>query len=145
MKRTIFTLFTIIFIIVTIICVNYYSYMIDYKDILKENEEYEQYKNKEIYGIELGTLINKTIDKNTKNEVPKDEKNLFISNEENSIQIEVYMVDTEQTYKMEIFYNTGMENFIKYYGDIKFKCSKIEYHKNTKRIKYLLFEQIQSS
>jgi len=145
MKKTIITLFTIILIVVTIICVNYYSYMIEYKTILKENEEYEQYKNKEIYGIELGTIINKVIDKNTKNKIEKDEKNLFIANEENSIQIEIYMIDSEQTYKMETFYNTGMEKFIQYYGDIKFKCSKIEYHENTKRVKYLLFEQMQTS
>jgi len=145
MKKTIITLFTIILIVVTIICVNYYSYMIEYKTILKENEEYEQYKNKEIYGIELGTIINKVFDKNTKNKIEKDEKNLFIANEENSIQIEIYMIDSEQTYKMETFYNTGMEKFIQYYGDIKFKCSKIEYHENTKRVKYLLFEQMQTS
>ena len=145
MKKIIIMLFTIILIVVTIISVNYYSYMMEYKIILKENEEYEQYKNKEIYGIELGTIINKTIDKNTKNEVQKDEKDLYIANEENSIQIEIYMIDNEQTYKMETFYNNGMENFIKYYGDIKFKCSKIEYHKNTKKVKYLLFEQLQSS
>lgn len=135
MKKTIITLFTIIFIVVTMICVNYNSYMIGYKNILKENKEFEQYKDKEIYGIELATIINKVVDKNTKN----------INDEENSIQIEIYMIDNEQTYKMETFYNTGMGNFIQYYGDIKFKCSKIEYNKNTKRVKYLLFEQIQTS
>lgn len=145
MKKTIITLFTIIFIVVTIICVNYYSYMSEYKNIFKENEKFEQYKNKEIYGIELGTIINKVIDQNTKNEIEKDEKNVFIPNEENSIQIEIYMLDSEQTYKMETFYNSGMTNFIKYYGDIKFKCSKIEYHQKTKRVKYILFEQVQSS
>ena len=145
MKKTIITLFTIIFIVVTIICVNYYSYMDEYKSIRTKNEKFEQYKNKEIYGIELGTLINKVIDQNTKNKIEEDEKNVFIPNEENSIQIEIYMTDNEQTYKMETFYNSGMTNFIKYYGDVKFKCSKIEYHQKTKLVKYLLFEQIQSS
>ena len=145
MKKTIITLFTIILIIVTILCVNYYSYMNEYKSILKENKEFEQYKEKEIYGIELGAIINKVVDKNTKNRIEKDEQKIFISNEENSLHIEIYMIDNEQTYKMETFYNAGMEKFIQYYGDIKFKCSKIEYHKNTKRVKYLLFEQIQTS
>lgn len=145
MKKTIITLFTIIFIVVTIICVNYYSYMSEYKNIFKENEKFEQYKNKEIYGTQLGSIINKVIDQNTKNGIEKDEKNVFIPNEENSIQIEIYMLDSEQTYKMETFYNSGMTNFIKYYGDIKFKCSKIEYHQKTRRVKYILFEQVQSS
>ena len=141
MKKTILALFTTIIIVVTIICVNYYSYISEYKSILKENEEFEQYEDKEIYGIELGTLINKVIDKNMKNKIEQDEKNIFIPNEENSIQIDIYMVDSDQTYKMETFYNAGMEQFIQYYGNIKFKCSKIEYHSNTKRVKYLLFEQ----
>lgn len=128
MKKGILILFTIIVIIVTIICVKYYSYKKEYNSVLKENSEIEQYTEKEIYGIELGTLINKVMDKNTKNE-------------EESIQIEIYMQDNEKTYKMEAFYNAGMEQFIQYYGNIKFKCSKIEYDKNTGKIKYLLFEQ----
>jgi len=141
MKKTIFVLFTIIIIVVTIIFVKYSSYKNEYNNILKENAEIDKYTYKEIYGIELGTLINKVIDKNTKNKVPKDVNEVFISNEKNSIQIEIYIQDNEQTYKMETFYNTGIQQFIKYYGNIKFKCSKIEYHKSTGRIKYLLFEQ----
>lgn len=145
MKKTILLLFTTIIIIVTIICVKYSSYKSEYNNLIKENAEFEEYRNKEIYGIELATLINKTIDKNTKNKVQKDENGLFVPNEENSIQIDIYMQDNEQTYKMESFYNAGMEQFIQYYGNIKFKCSKIEYHENTKKIKYLLFEQIVTS
>jgi len=59
MKKTILTIFTMIIIIVTIIGVNYYSYQNEYRGALSENEEFEQYKEKEIYGIELGTIINK--------------------------------------------------------------------------------------
>lgn len=145
MKKTIIMLFTIIIIIVTIISVNYYSYEIEYKNITKENAEFEQYRDKEIYGIELATLINRASDRNIKNKVEKDDNNFFIANDENSIEIEIYMVDNEQTYKMEAFYNKGIEQFIQYYGEIKFKCSKIELHEKTKRIKYLLFEQIVTS
>lgn len=139
------SLFTIIIIVVTIISVNYYSYEIEYRNITKENEEFEQYRDKEIYGIELGTIINKAIDQNIKNNIEKDDKNFFIPNNENSIEIEIYITDSEQTYKMETFYKSGIEKFIQYYGDISFKCSKIEYHEKTKRIKYLLFEQIHTS
>ena len=109
------------------------------------NIEFEQYMNKELYGTQLGTIINKAIDKNIKNKIAKDDKNLFIQNEENSIQIEIYMTDTEQIYKMETVYNAGTQRFIQYYGNIKFKCSKIEYHEKTKRVKYILFEQIVTS
>lgn len=145
MKKSILILFTIVFIIVTIVFVKYYSYKTEYSKVIKENATFEEYKDKEIYGIELGTLINKTIDKNVKNEIEKDENQIFIPNEENSIQIEIYMQDNEVTYKMETIYNSGMDQFIQYYKNIKFKCSKIEYHKNTGKVKYLLFEQVVTS
>ncbi|MBQ2835544.1 MAG: hypothetical protein IJE68_01750 [Clostridia bacterium] len=145
MKKSILILFAIIIIVVIIIFVKYSSYKNEYNTILKEKAEIEEYTENEIYGIELGTLINKVIDKNAKNKVEKDNNDVFISNEQNSIQIEIYMQDNDTTYKMETFYNAGIGQFIQYYGNIKFRCSKIEYHKNTGKIKYLLFEQIVTS
>ena len=145
MRKSILIFLGIIIVLVTIIFVKYSSYKIEYNDVLKENSEFEQYKNKEIYGIQLGTIINKAIDKNTQNKVEKDENELFVSNNENSMQIEIYMTDNERIYKMETFYNAGIEQFIQYYGNIKFKCSKIEYHKETGKIKYLYFEQLETS
>ena len=52
------------------------------------------------------------------------------------------MKDNEKTYKMETIYNKGTEEFMQYYGNIQFKCSKIEYHQSTGKVKYLLFEQL---
>ena len=140
--KKIFIILAIIIIIVCIIAVRYYSYKVDYNMILEENAEYEQYKDKEIYGIDLGTLINKTVDKNTKNEIEKDENGNFIPNDSNSIEMDIYIKDNETTYKMEVFYNNDTAKFIQYYGNVKFKYSKIEYHEKTGRVKYLLFEQL---
>ena len=143
--KKIFIFLAIVIIVVAIIGVRYYSYKVDYNTTLKENAEYEQYKDKEIYGLDLASMINKTVDKNLKNKIEKSEDGNFIQNDENSIEIEIYNLDNEKTYKMETFYNKGTEQFVQYYGNIKFKCSKIEYHKNTGKIKYLLFEQISDS
>ena len=143
--KKILVFLAIVIIIVAIVGFRYVSYKADYNEIVKENAEYEQYKNKEINGIELGTLINKTVDKNTKNKIEKDENGMFKQNDTNSIEIEIYMQDNKTIYRMESFYNAGTEQFVQYYGNIKFKCSKIEYHENTKRIKYILFEQLETS
>ena len=51
------------------------------------------------------------------------------------------MLDTEETYNMETLYNGGIEKFVQYYNKIKFKCTDIEYHKTTNKVKYMLFEQ----
>ena len=131
----------IVLIIVAAVGFKYMSYKNEYNAIQKENKEFEEYKDKEVYGLEVGTMINKAVDKNTKNKIEKDNNGNFIQNDKNSIEIEIYITDNETTYKMETIYNAGTEQFVQYYGNIKFKCSKIEYHENTGRIKYMLFEQ----
>ena len=133
---------TIIIIIVAIVVVKYFSYSAEQSLLIAENAEYEEYKDEEINGLEIATIINKTVDKNIKNKIEKDDKGNFIQNDINSIEIEIYMQDNETTYNMEKIYNAGTEQFVQYYGNIKFKCSKIEYHKTTGKVKYMLFEQL---
>ena len=44
--------------------------------------------------------------------------------------------------KMEQIYKQGTEQFVQFFINEKFKCSKVEYHSKKNRIKYMLFEQI---
>ena len=145
MKKTIIILIAVIIVLVSIIGIKYSSYLANLNEVKIENAKYEKYINQEIYGIDLATLINKSVDQNVKKEIEFDENGFFISNGKDSIQIEIYIQDNETTYKMETFHNAGPEQFVQYYGNIKFKCSKTEYHKKTGRIKYMLFEQLQTS
>ena len=139
--KKIFIFLAIVLVIVAIVSFQYISYKNEYNIIQNENAEFEEYKDKEVYGLNVGTMINKVVDKNTKNKIEKDDNGNFIQNDSNSIEIEIYMTDNETTYKMETIYNSGTEQFVQYYVNIKFKCSKIEYHEKTGKIKYLLFEQ----
>jgi len=132
----------IIAIIIVISIVKFSSYNTERNLLMKENAEFEKYTDKEIDGLDIATIINKAVDKNIKNEIEKDENGIFIQNDTNSIQIEIYMKDNETTYKIEQFYNAGTEQFAQYYRNINFKCSKIEYHKSTGKVKYILFEQL---
>ena len=143
--KKVFVFLTIIVIIVAIVGYRYAVYKSEYNAVQKENADFEKYKDQEAYGIDVASMMNKAIDKNTKNKLEKDDQGNFIQNDENSIEIEIYMADNETTYKMETIYNSGTEQFVQYYGNIKFKCSNIEYHKKTGRIKYILFEQQENS
>ena len=145
--KKMFIFIIIILIIVAIVGIKYVSYKNEYRIIQNENSEFEEYKDKEVYGLTVGTIINKAIDKNTKNKVEKDNDGNFIQNDENSIKIELHMKENDKDYElqMEQIYNAGTEQFVQYYGNIKFKCSKIEYHEKTGRIKYILFEQQETS
>lgn len=134
--------FLIIIIIVVGIAYMYLNYKANYFEAKLDNSQFESYKNQEVYGSELTTIINKAMDNNKKNDVEKSESGKYINNDNNSIEIDIKMLDNDKTYTMEIIYNGGMDKFIQYYRDIKFKCSKIEYHKLTGKVKYMLFEQI---
>lgn len=133
--------FVMVIIIICIILGLYINYKSNYNTLKKENYKFEKYLNREIYGTELATIINRALNNNQKNQVEKDEKGIYLNNDKNSINIEIKMLDNDKTYKMETIYNGEMQNFVNYYGNIKFKCTKIEYH-NTNKIKYMFFEQI---
>ena len=133
---------TIIIVIICIIAFQYNSYKRNQNAITSENSEFDQYLDKEVYGIDLATIINKSVDKNEKNKISKDEKGFFIENDENSIKVQIYIKENEKTYEMEQIYKQGTEQFVQFFINEKFKCSKVEYHKKTGRIKYMLFEQI---
>ena len=108
----------------------------------KENIKFEIYKDEEITGAEVTTLINKAINSNQQNEIEKDKKGRYIDNETNSINIDIKFIDDDVTYNIEKIYNNGMDKFLTYYRDIKFKCVDVQYNDKTQKIKYMLFEQI---
>ena len=134
--------FLIIIIIIVGVSYIYLNYKASYNNAKRENMQFESYYNKEIYGTELTTIINKAIDSNDNNEISKDEKVKYIDNKKNSINIDIKIKDNDKTYQMETLYNGGMDKFVQYYSQIEFKCTKIEYHKYTNRVKYMLFEQM---
>jgi len=141
MKRII-VLLSVVVIIIVIVAFNYMGYKREYNSIQKYNLEFESYYQKEIYGTDLTTIINKVINNNEKNNVEKDKNKKYIDNNLDSIDIEIKMIDIDEIYEMETLYNGGIEKFVQHYSNIQFKCTQIEYHKKTGKVKYLHFEQI---
>lgn len=134
--------FLIIIIIVVGISYMYLNYKANYNETKLKNVEFESYYNQEIYGGDLTTIINKAVDNNISNGVEKNNKGKYLDNQKNSINIDIKMLDNDKVYNMETLYGGGMNKFLQYYNQIRFKCTKIEYHKSTNRTKYMLFEQI---
>lgn len=129
-------------IIVAIMSYVYFNYRIMKNEAKRENMQYENYYQKEIYGTDLVTLMNKVVDENTKNEIEKDDAGLYKDNGKNSIRIDIKFTDDDRIHTLEEIYNSGTEVFVQYYNQIKFKCTKIEYHQQTGKVCYLYFEQI---
>ena len=133
---------TIIIFVICGISYLYLNYKAEYNMAKKANLEFEKYLNEEVYGVDLATIINRAIDNNQKNEVERNNKGIYLNNDTNSISIEIKMIDNDSIYQMETIYNGGIQNFINYYNNIKFKCVEIKYHNSTNKVKYMLFEQI---
>lgn len=132
--------------VATIIVVGYVSNRYTQTSaIQKINKEYEFYKGKELLGTDVTTAINKALDSNERNEIPKDEKGFYIENDTNSIKVEIIMYNEEEpkTYQMETIQKVGIIGFINNFNLIDFTCSKIEYHKKTKMISKIVFEQVE--
>lgn len=137
----------IVFLVITLVIIAtmfyiYYNYKADVRQAKIENMKFEQYQDKEITGLELATIINKVVDLNEKNRINKDNKGIYIDNKQNSINIDIKFIDNDEVYNMETIYKSKIENFISYYRLIKFKCTEIQHHVSTKKIKYMKFEQI---
>lgn len=140
MKKNFIFMLCIIGIIIAILSVKYLSYKAEYGKIKRSNFEYEKYLNKEVLGTELTTIINKAVDNNEKNSVAKDEQGFYVTNDINSVKIQIQILDNETMYDMETLYNGGMERFVQNYNSINFECTKIEYNKAGK-VSYILFKQ----
>ena len=140
MKKIIVFIISIVIIILSVFTAKYLGYKSKQSEIKEQNREFESSLNKEIFGTQLTTFINRAVDNNEKNHVQKDEQGFYIENDTNSIKIEVKITDNETTYQMETIYNGGMTHFIEYYNTIRFECTQIKYNK-VGRVSYMLFEQ----
>ena len=140
MKKFVIFIVVVIAIVVTVGFMNI-RYQNSQNEIRNENKFFEQYYQKESTGREIATLINRAMDNNNKNNIAKSETGKYENNENNSINIDFKMLDNDETYNMETISKGGIGTFTSYYGEILFKCTKIEYHK-TGKVKYILFEQI---
>ncbi len=145
MKKILIVLFIVIFVIITIITISLIENSKNLTQIQNDNKEYEKYLEKEVFGTEVITVINKAINSNIKNEVQQDKNGFYIENDTNSIKVEINMLNQDNltTYQMETIKKVGIEGFIKNFNLIKFKCTNISYHENTKKVKKIVFEQIE--
>lgn len=144
MKKSFFIIL-FAFIFITIV-VTYMVFQFRKSEIEKQkvNNEYSAYLNKTIPGTDLMSLINKTIDFNEKNEVPRDSNKRYIKDNKNLIQIYIEFIYKKEirTLQIEDIEKGGTETFIKNYSTANFKCTSIEYNKETNKIKSLTFSEI---
>lgn len=145
MKKNVIIICIILLVIITI-CTMGISINSKKVSVQKQaNKEYEQYLEKNIFGTDVATIINKAIDSNNQNNIQQQDGK-YIENNENSIIVELVMITNEEkekttTYRMETISKVGINEFIKNFNTATFKITKIEYHNKTGKIKYIEITQ----
>ena len=141
MKKYIIAILILSAIAISSVLVAYNEYKYNIKDLENYNNEFTKYKDTEIAGTEIATILNKAVNYNEQNNIKKDEQGMYIENDENSIKIDIYIKDNDTTYSMEKIYNMGVEKFINSFSLETFKITETQYHNKTGKIKYIKLEQ----
>lgn len=142
MKKIIICILSIFLIIICIVVYGVYQKNENTAQIGVDNKTYESYENKEVLGTDIISIINKATDSNKKNDIKIGEDGNYIDNGKNSIRIEIKFLGLDKVITMERINNVGIEKFWSNYGALSFKCTKIEYHEKTHRVKYMYFEEV---
>ena len=142
MKKIIICILSIFVIIICIVVYGVYQKNENTAQIGVDNKTYESYENKEVLGTDIISIINKATDSNKKNDIKIGEDGNYIDNGKNSIRIEIKFLELDKVITMERINNVGIEKFWSNYGALSFKCTKIEYHEKTHRVKYMYFEEV---
>ena len=142
MKKIIICILSIFLIIICIVVYGVYQKNENTAQIGVDNKTYESYENKEVLGTDIISKINKATDSKKKNDIKIGEDGNYIDNGKNSIRIEIKFLELDKVITMERINNVGIEKFWSNYGALSFKCTKIEYHEKTHRVKYMYFEEV---
>ena len=140
MKKSLLFLITIIFIVAICVITSYNKLKSEKLNIAKFNLKYEEYNRDNVDGLDIVTLINRATSNNEYYKINKNAENIYIL--DNEYSIEIYIVFDGTTYSMEKLNNSGLNEFIRYFADVNFKCIDVKYHKKTGRIASLTFEAI---
>ena len=85
-------------VVIIIVCMISYIYILNKSNehiTMQQNQLFESYYQRQVYGAEIATVINKAMNSNYKNNVEKDNNNLYIENSTNSIKINIKMIDND--------------------------------------------------
>ena len=142
MKKIIIFILSVFLVVICIVSYSVYQKNENTAQIGVDNRTYESYYNKEVLGTDIISIINKAIDSNEKNDIKMGKDGNYIEDEKNSIRIEIKFKELDKVITMERINNVGIEKFWSNYGSLSFKCTKIEYHEKTHRVKYMYFEEV---
>ena len=142
MKKVMLIIAAILIAIIAVVWYKVHLNKVQTNKVNLENANFTDLYNKEILGTDVATVLNKVDDLNNKNKVEKDNNENYVENDTDSIKIDIKFKELEDVVSFEKIEKQGINQFIINFGSFSFKCTKIEFHQKTNKIKYMLFEEI---
>ena len=144
MKKGIIILAVVVIVVIAPLMLLVNQYKEERKEIDTFNLQFEQYKDQNAYGTNIGSLINYAIDNNEKYDIEKDENEIYIDDDKYCIRIELKMLSSEDenlmiTYAMETINSLGIQRFVRNFDLLEFKCIDITYN-SYGRVNKITFE-----
>lgn len=148
MKRGLVIIIIILIVVLAPIMLIFSEYKSKQNQIKTFNLKYEKYKDKTIYGTEIGSIINSIVDNNKKYEIEQNEDDGYIDDDKYCIKMKlnIPMLDEnyeeiEELYDLETIVSLGVERFVKNFNTYEFICENIEYN-STGRVKFIQFKML---
>lgn len=143
MKKTLIIMLILFVAILAAVSITVVDLQQTGKQVKQFNQIFEEYKDKSLLGSEVASLINKAIDNNEKNQISKNDKGIYQEDGKYSVQILVKLEKEGEYFTMERINALKITEFVKNFSLQDFKCTGIEYHKETKRVSKVYFESIE--
>lgn len=149
MKKSIICILIIIGLILAVVVIKISNGNKQLNEVSSYNAEFEQYKDKTLYGADVLTIINKAIEINKKNNIEKNEDGHYIENDTNSIKVDITLLSTdtkgqihELEYPMEVLEKSGLDTFIDSFSITPFECTGIKYN-NAGKVSKIQVKQLE--
>ena len=112
--------------------------------VRQDKREFLAYEKSIVKINTIVSLMNKAIDLNNKNKIPKDENNIYEENDKNSIKVYLKVKSSDSTMEMEklmLDKNAGVEKVEYAFSDLIFEVSDVQYHQKTGQVKSITFQE----
>lgn len=96
MKKAILIILGLVAIAIVIILVKISDNNIKKNNVSNFNIEFEEYKDKTIYGADILSIINKAIDNNEEYKIEKDENGYYKEDENHSVKIDLTLLTKDK-------------------------------------------------
>lgn len=96
MKKIIFSILTTVIIILVVVAIKISDTNAGKITVRKFNNEFESFKEKQIYGADVLTIINKAIENNTGHDIQKDEEGMYKEDDTYSVKVDIILLSTDK-------------------------------------------------